>query len=278
MSIRIEATNAPVGAIVSGIDLAGEVAEPELTQILDSLWRSNVLIFPGQDFDAAAHEAFLLRFGQLEEVRTAPEDGARTRYVMYVANRPVDGKEGILPDGEMHFHTDQCYYQIPARITSLFAMEIPQRGGNTLFLDACAAYEALSSETKSRLRGLSAEHVYDYSGSPTLRSDTLDPNAPRFIHPAVIRHPVSGRRSLYVNRLMTRRLVGLDAQESEALLDELFSHMEQDCFIYEHVWEPGDLLMWDNLCTMHARTDFDKSERRVLRRVTVRGEQPQAAV
>ena len=88
---------------------------------------------------------------------------------------------------------------------------------------------------------------------------------------------MSSELSLYVNRLMTARIVGMPSAESDALLEELFLHMEQPRFIHEHVWQPGDLLMRDNLCTIHARTDFDRAERRVLRRVTVRGDQPEAA-
>jgi taurine dioxygenase len=278
MAINFEPINPVLGAEVAGVNLAGKLGNAEIGKILGAFTRHHVLLFRNQDFDADAHEAFAKYFGPLEEVRTAPEDGARTKHVMYVANRPVDGKDGILPDGEMHFHTDQCYYQIPAKITSLYAMEVPSTGGNTLFLNACAAYEALSTEMKERLRGLSAEHVYDYGGNPTLRPDDPAPDAPRYQHPVVIAPPMSGEPSLYVNRLMTSRIVGMPSAESDALLEELFRHMEQPRFIHEHIWQSGDLLMWDNLCTMHARTDFDPAERRVLRRVTVRGTQPEAAV
>lgn len=277
MAINIEPINPSLGAEVTGVNLAEELGGAEIEKILDAFTQHHVLLFRDQDFDADAHETFAKHFGPLEEVRTAPEDGAQTKHVMYVAKRPVDGKDGILPDGEMHFHTDQCYYQIPAKITFLYAIAVPSIGGNTLFLNACSAYEALSAEMKERLYGLSAEHVYDYGGNPTLRPDDPAPDAPRYQHPVVIAPPMSGEPSLYVNRLMTARIVGMSSAESDALLEELFRHIKHPRFIHEHVWRPGDLLMWDNLCTMHARTDFDPAERRVLRRVTVRGEQPKAA-
>lgn len=278
MTINVEAINPVIGAVVSSVDLSANMDNETISRILDAFVEHHVLLFREQELDAAAHQSFAKLFGPLEEVRTAPEDGARTKHVMYVANRPVDGKEGILPNGEMHFHTDQCYYQVPAKLTSLFAIEVPDVGGNTLFLNAAAAYAELPDAMKDRLRGLHAEHVYDYGGNPTLRPEDPSKDAPRFVHPVVIVHPRSGKPSLYVNRLMTSRIVGIPAEESDALLEELFEHMENPNFIHEHVWKPGDLLMWDNLCAMHARTDFDPGERRILRRVTVRGEQPTAAL
>jgi len=275
--VAFERLNPILGAEVSGVDLAGGISDAAFAEVEQAFAEHQVLLFRNQEFDAEAHERFARKFGPLEEVRTAPEDGARTKHVMYVANQPVDGKDGILPDGEMHFHTDQCYYQVPARITTLHALEVPRTGGNTLFLSAREAYEALTPELKSRLSGLEAEHVYDYGGSPTLRPDKPSADAPRYVHPVVIRHPGTGRPSLYVNRLMTARILGMPEAEGSELLESLFAHMEQPQFIFEHAWRPGDLIMWDNLCTMHARRDFDPNERRVLRRVTVRGEQPKAA-
>jgi taurine dioxygenase len=97
---------------------------------------------------------------------------------------------------------------------------------------------------------------------------------PSCVHPVVRTHPATGRKALYVNRLMTVRIEGLPAEESDELLDTLFAHQERREFVYEHVWRPGDLLMWDNRCTLHARTDFSPDERRLMRRVTILGEKP----
>jgi taurine dioxygenase len=94
------------------------------------------------------------------------------------------------------------------------------------------------------------------------------------VHPVVRRHPGTGRKALYVNRLMTRRIEGMEPKESEEVLAFLFDHQEQPQFVYAHVWRPGDLLMWDNRCTLHARTDFSAEERRLMRRVTILGETP----
>jgi taurine dioxygenase len=106
------------------------------------------------------------------------------------------------------------------------------------------------------------------------RGTRIAEGVPSYVHPVVRTHPATGRKALYVNRLMTVRIEGLPAKESDELLDLLFDHQERREFIYEHVWRPGDLLMWDNRCALHARTDFSPSERRLMRRVTILGEKP----
>jgi len=174
----------------------------------------------------------------------------------------------------MQFHTDQCHQEIPAKASMLYAIEIPSVGGNTLFANAYLAYETLSADIRRRIDGRKALNAYDYDTAATIRKSEVPDGAPCYAHPVVRTHPATGRKALYVNRLMTRRIEGLDAQESEELLTLLFDHQEQPKFIYEHVWRPGDILMWDNRCTLHARTDFPAGERRLLRRVTILGEKP----
>jgi taurine dioxygenase len=197
---------------------------------------------------------------------------------MYVANKKFDGMESVLPEGEMQYHTDQCYYETPSRATILFAIEIPAEGGNTKFANAYRAYESLDDAMKTRLQGLKALNVYDYDANSTIKRYESSPDAPRYAHPVVIRHPETGREVLYINRLMSDHIVGMDRAESDALLEELFQVLEDPAHCYEHVWTPGDLVMWDNLCTLHARTWFDPSQSRVLRRTTVAGKAPDAAI
>jgi taurine dioxygenase len=200
---------------------------------------------------------------------------------MYISNVMKDGKLiGSLPDGEMLFHSDMCYLEVPCAAALLYAIDVPSRGGNTLFLNAYAAYDALAEDWKRRIAGLKALNVYapgqtDNTTPRLAMKDAREPGARSYAHPVVRTHPATGRRSLYVNRLMTAGIVGMPAEESDRLLQFLFDHQEQPRFIYEHVWRRGDLLIWDNRCTLHARTDFDAAERRMLRRVTVVGEKPE---
>ncbi len=264
-----------IGAEILGVDLAGEIFEELFAEIRQAWVAHKVLLFRGQDIDHPTQTAFARRFGDIQVVRSATHLVGESQEVMHVSNRPVDGKPGILPDGEMMFHTDQCYYEVPSRLTMLFAIAIPSSGGNTLFLNTMAAYAALPAGTKDRLAGLMGHNIYDYDGSPTLRAAGHSDDAPRFDHPIVIRHPETGAPCLYANRLMTDHILGLEREESDALLLELFERAENEDFIYEHVWQPGDLILWDNLATMHARTYFDPAETRTLRRATVAGERPQ---
>jgi taurine dioxygenase len=195
--------------------------------------------------------------------------------VMLISNIREDGKPiGALPDGEMHFHTDQCHQERPAMASMLYALEVPRVGGNTLFANGYKAYETLPPEIRQLIEHRKALNAYDYDGAATKRGTRLNEGVPSHVHPVVRTHPATGRKALYVNRLMTVRIEGLPEHESDELLEFLFDHQERREFIYEHVWRAGDLVMWDNRCTLHARTDFSAGERRLMRRVTIRGEKP----
>jgi taurine dioxygenase len=141
------------------------------------------------------------------------------------------------------------------------------------------AYETLPEDLKRKIEGKKAMNIAEYNigtinSSAIERLDNPDPNTKRHAHPIVRTHPATGRRALYVNRLLTAYIEDMPREESDAVLNALFDHQERREFVYEHVWTPGDLVIWDNRCTVHARTDFDASERRLLRRVIVLGETP----
>jgi taurine dioxygenase len=162
----------------------------------------------------------------------------------------------------------------PAKASMLYAIEVPSVGGNTLFANAYAAYETLPDEVKRRIDGKKAINAYDYDNASVKRGTRLGEGVPQYSHPVVRTHPATGRKALYVNRLMTVAIEGMGQDESDELLNLLFDHQEQPRFVYEHVWRVGDILMWDNRCTLHARTDFSSAERRLMRRVTILGEKP----
>jgi len=214
-------------------------------------------------------------FGPLGKTLNVHNTG-RHPAIMLVSNIRKDGKPiGALPDGEMQFHTDQCYVERPAAASMLYAIEVPRVGGNTLFSNAYLAYETLPSEIKRRIDGRKALNAYDYDNAATFRGTRIRDGVPHYTHPVVRTHPATGRKALYVNRLMTLAIEGLPEAESAALLELLFDHQEKRRFVYEHVWRVGDILMWDNRCTLHARTDFSPDERRLMRRITILGEKPQ---
>jgi taurine dioxygenase len=206
-------------------------------------------------------------------VRGAKKQGkTRTgkRGVMYVSNVKENGQPiGVLPDGEMQFHSDGAHRDSPYRATTLYGIKIPSKGGDTLFANLYAAYDALSPAMKDRIAGLKTQFVYDYDAQERNFTEDDDAGLPRAVHDLVRTHPVTGRKSLYLSRLMTRRIVDMDAAEGEALLLDLFDHAEKPEFVYAHKWTPDDLVVWDNRCLNHARTDFPPEEERMLRRYTV---------
>jgi len=263
-----------LGAEILGVDLCEPLSDQIFAGILDAWHRSLVILFRDQNISEEDEVNFAVRFGPPALVQNKQFLRSHPG-VMLISNIREDGKPiGALPDGEMQFHTDQCYMERPAMASMLYAIEVPRSGGNTLFANGYAAYETLPEDVKRRIAGRRALNAYDYDTGATIRGATVRDEAPAYAHPVVRTHPATGRKALYVNRLMTRHIEGLTPQESEELLNLLFAHQEQPKFVYEHVWRPGDLLMWDNRCALHARTDFSPDERRLMRRVTILGEKP----
>lgn len=280
-AVTVRPLSPAIGVEVGGVDLSGPLGDAAFASIRRAWEEHCVALFRGQQLGQQEQIRFAERFGPLAEGVTAKHAKDQHPSVLLVSNIRENGKLiGELPDGEMYFHSDQCYVERPATGTMLYAIEIPSHGGNTCFANALAAYDALPADVKVRLEGKQAVHAYDYDGlrgsSPRLRAEALGPDVKQYAHPIVRKHPPTGRRALYVNRMMTQYVVGLEPNESTELLDFLFDHQERSEFVYEHVWTPGDLILWDNRSALHARTDFDPAERRLLRRVTIRGEKPYA--
>lgn len=266
-----------VGASVAGIDLRRPIGDAAAGALREAFARHSVLCVRGQRLSATEHARFVDVFGPVDagyRVRSGHGgDEIRKRGVMLVSNIRKNGVPvGSLPDGEMQFHSDGAHRDVPYAATSLHAIRIPSRGGDTLFANLAAAWDALEDGMKARLEGLRARHVYGYDD--TFRDEAAgenDADSSSATHDLVRIHPVTGRRSLYLSRLMTRYIVGMDRQESDALLDRLFDHAENPRFVYAHKWAVDDVLIWDNRCLNHARTDFPTDEDRLLRRYTISG-------
>jgi taurine dioxygenase len=262
-----------LGAEILGVDLRASIDATLKQQLLDAWHEHLVILLRDQVLDEDSEVRFAETFGPPAKITSGRTFSLKHPSVMLISNIRRDGKPiGALPDGEMHFHSDQCHQEIPAKATVLYAIEVPSHGGNTLFANGYAAYATLPDEIKARISGRRALNAYDKDS--TLRTANYDNAGSACWHPVARTHPATGRKALYVNRLMTREIEGLPREESDALLAFLFDHLEQRKFVYEHVWRPGDILMWDNRCTVHARTDFSADERRLLRRVTILGERP----
>lgn len=274
-AIRVEPLSKQIGGRVTGVDLTKVLPEETISQIRDAFHAYSVLLFPAQEIGPDDQIRFAAMFGKADgnaKSRKSDKDKLeRQKGIMYVTNIRENGVPiGSLPDGEMHFHADGAHRQIPYRCTTLYAQRLPSRGGETKFANLYAAYEALPVSLKERLEGRKA--LYAHETSATLRDQIKDLGNPlvnQAVHNLVSTHPVTGRKSLYMSRLMTRHILDMDAGESEDLLAELFEHAEKPEFVYEHKWTVDDLIIWDNRCVNHARNDFPEDEVRLLRRVTV---------
>lgn len=269
--------DAPLGAQIAGLDLREPLSPDETGMVLKAWYDHQVIVFRDQDLSPDELVAFTAQLGE-PGVPRMPSQAVRDVIpdlppeVMIVSNVRVDGKPLGLPhDGEMWFHSDMCYVEIPHTATLLYAVDLPSTGGNTMFADMYGAYDNVDSGTRNRLDGMRALQVHDYKRTERPGADLDLTEIGNYAHPIFITHPETGRKALYVNRLMTARIEGLDKAESDALLEELFDVAEDPSIVYEHVWRPGDLVMWDNRCINHARTEFPENERRLLRRTTLVG-------
>jgi len=280
IDITVTPLSRACGAEIRGVDLTRELSEPTVRAIRRAWEEHLVLVFRDQHITQEQQLRFASYFGELGDRKVAPAplrertEGIQQDHkkILLVTNIKVDGQPiGAFGDGEFWFHIDSGYTARPYKFTFLYALELPSSGGNTLFSNMYKAYEAVPPALKAKLKGRQALHIHEYKRSEKANLSVDISGIPHFCHPVFITHPDTGRKTLFVHRLMTARIEGLDADESDAILEQLYEIGERPEFIFEHVWQLGDFLMWDNRCTIHARTDFPKGERRLLRRCTVEG-------
>lgn len=271
------------GAEVVGLDLSRPLSNVDFARVHDAFLQHQVLIFRDQRLTPEEQVAFSHRFGPpvahvLEGFRLEghPE-------VLVISNK----KQGNKPKGAIYagqyWHTDLSYVAEPAMASMLHAHEIPSIGGDTMFANMYLAYDTLSETMKGILAGLKGLHDYTYTyetvfsklpDRPPL-TETQRAQVPPVVHPVIRTHPKTGRKALYVNPGFTRSLVGMSDGESRALLGFLHEHSTRHEFIYRHRWRVGDVVIWDNRCTMHrAVADYDMAEPRHMLRTTVAGDRP----
>ena len=279
--IEVVPMGGPCGAEIRGVDLSRPLSDATLAQIQRAWNEHLVIFFRGQDVTQEQQLAFASRFGDLGARKQAP-DHLREKAegvlqldpkILLVSNIKLNGVPiGAFGDGDMWFHIDSGYSQRPYRYTFLYGVELPSSGGDTLFANMYRAYDALPDRLKRVLEGKRALHIHEYKRTAQVDVDGDISSAPHWYHPVFITHPYTGKKALFVDRLMTARIEGVSRQESDEILAELYEIGERPEFTYAHKWQLGDFVMWDNLATIHARTDFPRGERRLMRRCTVEGE------
>jgi taurine dioxygenase len=224
-----------MGVVINGVDLAGGISGAELETIKKHWYERCIVLFRGQSLTEEQQVVFGEKFGELAHTLKKFEI-TKNPAIMYVTNEKRDGQyQGALPDGEMYFHMDMCYLERPSMASILYAINIPKNGGDTLFANMYKAYEDLDEETKSFIEQRMAINSYDPGksdyASTRSTSDYRSETELSYPQPMVYRHPVTGRKALYVNRVMTRQVEGLAETESNALLQRLFAHQEQEKYI-----------------------------------------------
>ena len=278
-SITVTPLHPVIGAEIGGVDLSRPLDDTTVREI-ELAWHDNaVLLFRDQDITGDDQLRLASHFGPIAE-RVIPPAGASrpsgpewTDVMLVTDHVDADGEPlGSLGHGEMWFHSDKCYRERPHRASFLYGIDIPSDGGHTRFASLYAAYENMGDDLKRRLDGATVMQGYDYG--TTERVD-LDVDLDNILHcrqPMIVTNPGSGRKALYIARLNTMWIDGMARDESSAILDRLFDLTEDPAITYEHVWRPGDLMMWDNLACLHARTDWPADQTRMLRRCTVEGD------
>ncbi|MGB0553911.1 MAG: TauD/TfdA dioxygenase family protein [Alphaproteobacteria bacterium] len=273
-------------AEVDGIDVARDIDAGNWAELHDAYLSHQVLILHDQSMTAAQFYELGERFGPVEPHTVSMYHHEEFAGITVLSNRTEMGRPKGIRDAGSNWHSDYSYKQVPANATMLYALEVPEDGGDTIFADLAAAYDALPEKKKQQLDGLQVRQQYRWSRDQShpesrwlLLNDTERGKTPEVIHPLVRTHPETGRKGLFISAAVStgvKDIIDMDAAESEALLDELFAHTDEPRFQVRFKWKAGDLVIWDNRTLMHkATTDVLPPESfRTLYRINTTGSVP----
>jgi taurine dioxygenase len=278
MSLRIGKLGDALGAEVTGVDLSRPLERPVFAEIRKAWLEHLVLRFRDQALSDPQLLAFSRLFGELDPPGPNPYGKpflAEHPEMNVISNIKSDGVPiGGLGDGEAIWHADMTYTECPPMAAILYALEVPPSGGDTYWANMYLAYEALPASLKAHVEGRSAIHDATYNSAGVMRKgykEVHDPReAPGAHHPLVRTHAETGRLCLFLGRRHNSYIVGLELAESEALLDELWAHATNPQFTFCQQWRAGDVVVWDNRCTLHRRDSFDPASRRLMHRTQIK--------
>ena len=281
MALQITPMNAPLGAEVTGIDLAQPVSADTQAALYQAWVRHAVLVIRSQQLQPPQFVLAARLFGDLMAQQLKKFTLADHPEVGTISSRDLPLVDGKLHVRGENFHTDHSNFEAPPKATMLHAVALPALGGDTQFVDVRAAFDDLPEARRRQLLPLRSAHVYESSQSPrkmAALSTEERAKVPQTLQPLVIRHPESGRAALYLNTGRMEGVEGLPGDAGFQLIDELYAHATQPRYEYRHRWLPGDVVIWDNRSVMHqANADFDPAEYRFLYRVMLQGAPLQAA-
>ncbi|MCZ6640814.1 MAG: TauD/TfdA family dioxygenase [Gammaproteobacteria bacterium] len=275
---QITPINPTFVADVNDVDLRN-LTEDEFTRIYQAWLEFGVLRLRKQPLNEDELQVFSARFGPLEEIPMgrlpeAARKKIKNRYVTQLSNIIVDGKPiGGLGNSEAAWHSDMTYVENTPPASVLLGIEIPEQGGDTYFADQNAAHEAIPDELRHRVKHFTIKHDAAHTSVGKLRpgfEPFEDPReAPGAVHPIVMTHDETGKHALYLGRREWAYIPGLSLEDSEALLDELWSYAALEENVWRQQWQPDDLIIWDNRRVLHRRDDFDQNARRLMKRCQV---------
>jgi taurine dioxygenase len=272
-------------AVIEGLDLSAPLNSEIINQITNYWLEYPVLIINKQNINDAEQVKFAKSFGELEIHPSLAHRSSKTPEIYRVSN--VDENNQIMEPKSTSWqyleltwlwHTDSSFREIPSLGSILHGIEIPTKGGDTLFADMTKAFEALPKSEQRRISKLHVFHSHDYIISQSKELSKRENKGqyetlPRVKHPLVRRHPVTKKQSLFLSPHTMESVVELEEKEGRTLLEDLINHATQDQFVYRHKWEVDDILMWDNRCTMHAVLPYDSiNHRRIMHRTTLVGD------
>jgi len=278
MNPTISPLSTHTGAEVRGVDLSKPVDAETRARLNRAFVERSVLVVRDQSLSPEQLLAAVRLFGEVfpqHNTRFALPECPQIHYISNQDKYP-DGRRYIPGEG---YHTDHSNDLRPPKATVLHAVQLPDAGGDTQFVNMHAAYEALPEATRRRIDGLRAVHVYQSRHSARklmgLTAERAREVPAAVVHPLVRTHPESGRKAIYVNPIRIESIEGMDEPAALALLDELLDHATQERFQYRHRWQEGDFVMWDNRCLLHkANGDYDMAQTRYLYRVMLQGDAP----
>lgn len=279
MNLSITFPDRPIGAFVEGASLAD--LDFHTFEVLRKLVHDrSVVAVRGQELSQSEQVSFARRFGELQRIFIKEATALEYPELFFVSNVTENGRPIGSADAGMYWHTDGAYLPKPHSLSMLYAIEVPMKDGtplgDTVFAGMAAAFDALPGDVARRIDGLRAVHSLHHRYGTKAGAADMAKRAQEFppvSHPLVVRHPATGRKCLYVSEGYTTHIEGLPRNESEELLGMLCTHVTSEPFLYRHAWNPGDLVIWDNVATLHRATfDYEPTQRRMMRRATVSGD------
>lgn len=276
--MRLARLSSAFGLVAEGTDVSRPLTEAAFAEIESAFFTGQVLVLRDQRLTPPQYLAFARRFGPPEPHVIDQFHHPEESNILILSNRKKDGQPIGLADAGTYFHTDYSYLQVPARATMLHSIEVPKKGGNTLFADQYAAYDDLPDMMKRKIASLIAVHHYGnrkvademsrVAASPL--TDEQKAKMPLITHPLVRPHPVTERNALYAVSGSSYGIVGMPEDEAVALLDELAVHATQPKYVLSYAYRVGDVVMWDNASLLHSATLTDPDDPRTLWRITIK--------